>query len=144
MAELPCAPPKVMGKGKVPRPLFNGNSVLRRTRITRAVAEEEQWRLALRKANVWTLQLEWVRRRLNNKALGLFGAVWHDVPQYPEPHSSNNEPKLRINEADAKKWKGLVSFAKRRNNLRRLADALHRCRREGRWTEKALRCMAKG
>ncbi|KAH8604190.1 hypothetical protein ERJ75_001734300 [Trypanosoma vivax] len=102
MAKLPRAPPKAMGKDKAPRPLFNGRSFLRRTRITRAAAEKRQWRLSLQKANVGTLSLEWARRRLNNKALRRFGAVWCVVPQSPELHSSNHEPKLRINEADAK------------------------------------------
>ncbi|KAH8617566.1 hypothetical protein ERJ75_000363800 [Trypanosoma vivax] len=110
MAKLPWAPPKAMDKDKVLRPLSNSHSVLRRTRITRVTAEEEQWRLPLQRVNMGTLSLEWVRRRLN-KALRRFDAKWRYALRSPEPHSSNYEPKLRIDEADAKEMeRSGVSF----------------------------------
>ncbi|CCD21128.1 hypothetical protein, conserved in T. vivax, partial [Trypanosoma vivax Y486] len=36
------------------------------------------------------------------RALRRFGAVWRNVPQSPEPRSSNRGPKLRIGEAEAR------------------------------------------
>ncbi|KAH8611355.1 hypothetical protein ERJ75_001031000 [Trypanosoma vivax] len=108
-----------MGKDKASGPLFNGRSVLRRARITRVTAEEERRRLPLQKANVGTLSLEWVRCRLGNKTLRRFGAVWRNVPQVPELHSSNREPQLRMRQAPGR-WGGSASLAKRRRSLRRV------------------------
>ncbi|KAH8611179.1 hypothetical protein ERJ75_000939900 [Trypanosoma vivax] len=93
MAKLPFVPPKVAGKVKAPRPLFNGRGVLRRARITRVPAEEEQRQSPLQRVGVGTLSLEWVRRGLD--------AVWRNVPQTPGPHSSSHEPQLGIDGADA-------------------------------------------
>ncbi|KAG8340466.1 hypothetical protein TRVL_08705 [Trypanosoma vivax] len=101
-AKLPWAPPKAVGKGRVPVPLFNGRGALGRTLIARAAAEEEQRRLPLQKVVAGTLPLEWVRRRLNNKTLRRFDAVWRNALQSPEPHSSNHKPKMRFNGAIAK------------------------------------------
>ncbi|KAG8339000.1 hypothetical protein TRVL_10174 [Trypanosoma vivax] len=83
-------------------PLFYGRGALGRTLIARAAAEEEQRRLPLQKVAAGTLSLEWVRQRLNNKTLQRFDAVWRNALQTPQPHSPSQEPKLRINEADAK------------------------------------------
>ncbi|CCD21720.1 hypothetical protein ERJ75_000405400 [Trypanosoma vivax] len=47
------------------------------------------------------MPLEWVRRRVNNKALWRSDAVWRNVLQTPKPHSSKREPNLRTDEADA-------------------------------------------
>ncbi|KAH8608595.1 hypothetical protein ERJ75_001291100 [Trypanosoma vivax] len=69
MAKLPWAPAKAPCKDKAPVPLFNGHNFLRLPRITEAAAEEEQRRLPLQRVNVWTLSLEWARRRLSNRAL---------------------------------------------------------------------------
>ncbi|KAH8620706.1 hypothetical protein ERJ75_000045700 [Trypanosoma vivax] len=80
-AKLPWALPKAVGKDKAPRPLSNGRGVLGRTRITRVAGEEEQQRLALQEADVGTLSLGCVKRRLGSKALRCFGAVWRDAPQ---------------------------------------------------------------
>ncbi|KAH8606906.1 hypothetical protein ERJ75_001466500 [Trypanosoma vivax] len=101
MAKLPFGPAKAMGKEKAPRPLFNEHSILRRPRIARAAAEEEQRRLPLQKVNVRVLPLEWARRRLKTKALWRFDAVWGNVLRRPETHSSKREPGLRISEAEA-------------------------------------------
>ncbi|KAH8603878.1 hypothetical protein ERJ75_001777200 [Trypanosoma vivax] len=92
MVKLPCAPARAACKGRVPMPLFNGRGALGRTRITRAAAEEEQWRLPLQRA----------RRRLNNKALRRFAAVWRNAPRSPEPHPPSRDTNLRIGEPDAK------------------------------------------
>ncbi|KAH8614723.1 hypothetical protein ERJ75_000666100 [Trypanosoma vivax] len=89
--KLPCAPSRAMGKDRVPMPLFNGHSVLRRVRIAGAAADEEQGQLPLQKVNVWTLPLDWARGRLNNKALRRFDAKWRYALRPPEPHSSNYE-----------------------------------------------------
>ncbi|KAH8605791.1 hypothetical protein ERJ75_001619800 [Trypanosoma vivax] len=102
VAKLPWAPPKAAGKDKAPGPLFHGRSVLRRVRIARAAAAEEQRRLALQKVGAGALSLEWAMRRLNGRTLRRFGAVWRNVPQSPEPRSSNRGPKLRIGEAEVR------------------------------------------
>ncbi|KAH8613496.1 hypothetical protein ERJ75_000782900 [Trypanosoma vivax] len=101
MAKLPCAPPTAVGKDRAPRLLFNGHSVLRRTRVTSVAAEVGQQRSPLQKVNVGTLSLEQARGRLNSKAPKRFDAVWCKVLRLPEPHSSKCEPKLGTDEADA-------------------------------------------
>ncbi|KAG8340423.1 hypothetical protein TRVL_08750 [Trypanosoma vivax] len=102
MAKLPCAPSKAVDKDKAPRPLFNGHSILRRARITRAAAEQEQRRLPLQGVNLGALPLQCARRRLNSEALRCFDVVWRNALRSPEPHPSSHEPNLRIGEPDAK------------------------------------------
>ncbi|KAH8611628.1 hypothetical protein ERJ75_000978900 [Trypanosoma vivax] len=89
LPNCPGGPQKAVGKDKAPRPLFTGCSILGRTQITGAGAEEGQRRLPLQKVGVWT------------PSLPRFGAVWRNALQSPEPHSSKRGPKLRIGEADA-------------------------------------------
>ncbi|KAH8615513.1 hypothetical protein ERJ75_000576700 [Trypanosoma vivax] len=126
-------------------PLFYGRGALGRTRIARAAAEEEQRRLPLQKVAAGTLPLEWVRRRLNNKTLRRFDAVWGNALQTPEPYSSNHEPKMRINGASAKEMEraGVICVTSQKN-AKGLAGAIHLCRRENRRAEKVLRRIAEG
>ncbi|KAH8617565.1 hypothetical protein ERJ75_000365200 [Trypanosoma vivax] len=103
-----------MDKDKVLRPLSNSHSVLRRTRITRVTAEEGQRRLPLQKGEHGDAVPEWVGRRFDKAMRGL-DAKWRYALRSPEPHSSNYEPKLRIDEADAKEMErsGVIFEASR-------------------------------
>ncbi|KAH8608524.1 hypothetical protein ERJ75_001298700 [Trypanosoma vivax] len=105
MAKLPWAPAKAVGEDKAPGQLFNGHSILKRARITRVAAEEGQWRLPLQKVNVGRCRCSGHGAASTARPCSASCGVAQYAPSL-EPHSSNREPKLRIDEAVAKEMEG--------------------------------------
>ncbi|KAG8342495.1 hypothetical protein TRVL_06674 [Trypanosoma vivax] len=131
-----------MGEDKAARPLFNGHSVLRRTRNTGAASEEEKRRLPLQKVNVGTLPLEWVRRRLNNKALrrGVARCPSDAGTAFVKPRTEfKNWRGRRQRNGEGRRQSRSVA-----KTYKRFGGTLHCCRREGRRAEKAFHCTAEG
>ncbi|KAH8605472.1 hypothetical protein ERJ75_001613500 [Trypanosoma vivax] len=144
VAKLPWAPPKAAGKDKAPGPLFHGRSVLRRVRIARAAAAEEQRRLPLQKVGAGTLSLEWAMRLDGKGPAALRRGV---AQRAPVAGTAFIQPRAKVENWRGRSQsdgEGQCHFRSVEKTYEGFGSALRRCRREGRRTEKALRRTAEG